>query len=1151
MPLDANEIKTLKRLIPTARKKQMSFAVWLGKSPEDTLLSLSARSGKGKALLQVSRARAKTTRSAFGKVTIEGNTMSLTCEGKPSGGIATGLRAFLKVIDVPMRIELLDEQGRALDDDGEEAADEAKRAEPSNFSIDTPPTDETMARLAARLEKRRKMDATSRSKAEPDAQQQRRRRNLQERHGALVTRAMRLNAFKHESNKIRKLWEQLAAERRQFELLLKRDDKLDDATDMLADIASTTADLMAEIAPIMAFQKELAKVEPILTRARAVYHPDKSLQATFENFQRQDEVLHKAQLDGQYAQAIRQIDIARLSAERLLDRLPAVDHSKERDRQAFAALQEARAKRKIAEEIPVTLPEVFKLWERAFADLQAADKARLDRDWVAMEGAARAAGGILDQIIALRDEADGQNDQLQQYRKVLQVCRIPLKNPAISPEKAKWQAQIRKALTAISDHVEEGRLSFALKEIEAYSRTLKRQAPKIEEQEKAREMRRDDSRAAFSERKTDQAAAGAIKPMTEEGLVLYRKMQDALAAFQKASNGGEEDWEEKLEHYAQAVAAVLAREPVEAAQAKAAKSAFDEKQKRAQQAYGEARVLIKANRPLLDQEEETLQAATAKVSTLKKQSRYGEAQKAAQEVLACAETIIAKKPEVEQRNQVLKDKFFSAERDARPRIDGAMAYDPTVLPTISADHQTLTGLDAQLKGERAEGLWEKATATLREMKAVCERLAPFDAHYVTARARVEDARERFDAGRSAQDRELVKKASGIPGCTQELSKRRWLFDAVSTDYHQAYKQHRYEDAGRTWQELVDAAREVIALEGEYTPLRKKKFGMKTKVDGIVEKSLEILPLTPDLAKLRKALLDSKVRLEAAYAVFDDAAIEACQRTALQAAKALDNAANAKVVKSILGGGETVYRAALKKAKETAANAVKTIEASDGEELRQQSFDTKLQLLKDLQAGKAGLSTAERAAQRKLYAAIEPDPAFTALDETRESALITSIAADEELMAAQESWPGKSIKERLQLLRRTLAAQCKIYGMPMVALEPYEEASNMTAYYADRQHVIRINTHPSGKMDDLFAVIDLVVHENAHNYQLSLKKRLDEGLIEKDSPEYRQAQLFALNVDAGYVEAREDGDVYQKQPREAHSFKLGPRVAEAIKARMNP
>ncbi|MEM7058620.1 MAG: hypothetical protein AAF557_13590 [Pseudomonadota bacterium] len=119
MPLDQDAIDALKSELNVARKRDLNFAICLGKKPEATVLK--THKVKGPEILQrQAKKEGETTKVFSGLMKIKSKDMLLTCEDPPPGGSAKKVKVFLKSIGLSMKVKLLSADGELLEDDGQD-----------------------------------------------------------------------------------------------------------------------------------------------------------------------------------------------------------------------------------------------------------------------------------------------------------------------------------------------------------------------------------------------------------------------------------------------------------------------------------------------------------------------------------------------------------------------------------------------------------------------------------------------------------------------------------------------------------------------------------------------------------------------------------------------------------------------------------------------------------------------------------------------------------------------------------------------------------------------------------------------------------------------------------------------------------------------
>jgi len=120
----------LKALLQKAKRMEMSFAVVIGSSEEDTSLSLH-RKMPGKRLFTVLKKNSGIRKGSFGKATLESGVLTLQCLRDLPGGAtaAKKIKLSMKADRMPVkRVRILDATGAVLDEDGDDDAPEQKES---------------------------------------------------------------------------------------------------------------------------------------------------------------------------------------------------------------------------------------------------------------------------------------------------------------------------------------------------------------------------------------------------------------------------------------------------------------------------------------------------------------------------------------------------------------------------------------------------------------------------------------------------------------------------------------------------------------------------------------------------------------------------------------------------------------------------------------------------------------------------------------------------------------------------------------------------------------------------------------------------------------------------------------------------------------
>ncbi len=181
-----------------------------------------------------------------------------------------------------------------------------------------------------------------------------------------------------------------------------------------------------------------------------------------------------------------------------------------------------------------------------------------------------------------------------------------------------------------------------------------------------------------------------------------------------------------------------------------------------------------------------------------------------------------------------------------------------------------------------------------------------------------------------------------------------------------------------------------------------------------------------------------------------------------------------------------------------------------------------------------------------------DERFVLDEAVKRTQLVSELLKDkDELKKAHDEWPLLSADDCKKILEKMLTAHCKAldFRAPAGGVAIVELAGNDNGHYAPDADVIRINTKMPA-YDDFELAMDLIFHENSHDWRGQLVKRLNPShpkpLTPADDPPYTQALMFQCNNSgAEIVDAGEDCSSYQKQPWEDHSWTTGPKTARML------
>lgn len=124
--MEDEQISELKEMIKLSRKRELNFAMCLGKTHKE-LVFLMHRIRSQEVLMRKARKvdGALPAKYTIGTVKTKGRKLMMTCSVEPPPGSARILRRFFIWADMPMKIILLDESGGVVEEDGEDE-DEAQ-----------------------------------------------------------------------------------------------------------------------------------------------------------------------------------------------------------------------------------------------------------------------------------------------------------------------------------------------------------------------------------------------------------------------------------------------------------------------------------------------------------------------------------------------------------------------------------------------------------------------------------------------------------------------------------------------------------------------------------------------------------------------------------------------------------------------------------------------------------------------------------------------------------------------------------------------------------------------------------------------------------------------------------------------------------------
>ena len=478
------------------------------------------------------------------------------------------------------------------------------------------------------------------------------------------------------------------------------------------------------------------------------------------------------------------------------------------------------------------------------------------------------------------------------------------------------------------------------------------------------------------------------------------------------------------------------------------------------------------------------------------------------------------------------DKFQKQWTSTRDQCDHAIAQLAVSTPEVDKLRQRLEAAQKAVVDKAAvhdygaaENLIPACTAACREFELAAKAVTKDTALDAYAKERA----------KLCKDFEEALTTPAIPPDASKLLDELKKLLAVS---EAAVTQKDFSQATDLLKPIDKAAQALKALKARFAQEKpeydKKWEGMKVEVESALRVRLASPALKKRLEDLKKANAAVLVEKDAeryapALGLLDPLLVAA--RMTLQEAAEFDKTAAAQ-----------------------AAAAKKTIDdLEDASLLDAQPVKEKLRLLEELRVTATPLDKKGRETQRKIYKSLRIDPEFEANDKERRQQVVKNILAGpkakEELKQAKAGWANMQPVEKLKVLEKMAAAQAKAFGIdpPQIVpfTEDFKEGSLKNGYFSQRDGKIYMNLHPAASVHDFEAALDIVFHENSHNYQRQLVNRL-ESTADVPASDRLQAQLFQANLaSGGYVNPKEDLEIYLGQPVEEHAHANGPKTAKAL------
>ncbi|MCW1919916.1 hypothetical protein NX862_14240 [Rhodobacter sp. KR11] len=645
-------------------------------------------------------------------------------------------------------------------------------------------------------------------------------------------------------------------------------------------------------------------------------------------------------------------------------------------------------------------------------------------------------------------------------------------------------------------------------------------------------QRRKDVMKTYETNKTTFEDLWKVKPASDKMLGLYRQASADYALFQEAFKTAPLDFAAILDRAVISAKACLAEQVEDEKNRATAVKAYEA---RKLVVIGEAREALKicaAHVPDLDALDTSINATYGAAVKLAKAGKPIEALEKLEECSRIAASVAGQVDGA--TNKMGERKADFQKRFAQPlkdRLTAVRLYEdvaPGLLAAVGA---------AKLLGDEVAQLevaedWVKGLEKLKALELAVDALVLRKGDHdqritdrdwlISERAKVKAKADEADQMR-AVDRE-----------TEAAVARYAKAAAISGPNADRYAQAA---ARAGFAEYLEALNALHGLKGQHDIQEKAKIAAN-KAYGPFSADINIAgamkPISPEFAKLVAAFSKAKTLFVKHYFSHDYV-------SALQAIPAYGKAAKA------LADKKGDYDLLLVQVKTDATQAGTTLTSTSPEDLKKQTTEEKLDLLNRLRGAKEELTPDQRVLQRKVYMAMDLDEDFLKVDEPRRNRLIDEIKKDKDLFEAKDDWGNLPVDRKLALLQKTLETECRIYDMPVPRIVAFEEPPGDLGSFNGGTGTIRINTHPAATFDDFHDTIDTIVHENAHNYQAHIVKKLREGLLQPGDPEYKQALMFAANSEPhAYVQSEEDPACYKKEPMEEHAWKTGGDVQKALK-----
>lgn len=217
--------------------------------------------------------------------------------------------------------------------------------------------------------------------------------------------------------------------------------------------------------------------------------------------------------------------------------------------------------------------------------------------------------------------------------------------------------------------------------------------------------------------------------------------------------------------------------------------------------------------------------------------------------------------------------------------------------------------------------------------------------------------------------------------------------------------------------------------------------------------------------------------------------------------------------------------------------------------------------------------AEITQRDRIYRQIGIDPGFARWDARQRDRLAQALATDGLVMRGLRAWPQLSPSARAEWLERVGEIEGEIYGFTPAPISFFSQPTHRDGagdkvvqygnYSRETGH-IHLNTHDDAEYGrNGWQVLTVLIHEQAHAWQLELARAYEDDELAATDPLYAQARLFSINwqpadrlsgrfnrlTEGGYADYRSHPDAYPAQPLERHAAELSDSVIRKLRKTM--